>query len=303
MSKAAGGRNVLVIGASGYIGGAVAEHLRAAGHRVVATQRSGGSAPRAADEVRVADLTDPASLTAAVTPDIDVVVHAGVPSGDEALDAAGVDALLAPLRGTGRGYVHTSGVWVVGNTGARVADETTATDPLPIVGYRPRIEQRVLAAAADGVRASVLRPGVVHGRGAGMPAMLVDWAAEHGIGCYVGDPGRWAVVHVDDLADLYVAAVEHAPAGEVLHGVGEDGVSTVELAAAASRAAGVRQGAQSWAFADAAAVFGEPFAQALAIDQRVSAGRTRELLGWAPSRPGIVADLVSGSYGRVEQAA
>lgn len=66
---------VLLIGAAGYIGSAVAEHLEAAGHHVVALTRAAGSREAATRERRTGDLADPASLTRAVTPDIEAVVH------------------------------------------------------------------------------------------------------------------------------------------------------------------------------------------------------------------------------------
>ncbi|MFC4911895.1 NAD-dependent epimerase/dehydratase family protein [Actinomadura gamaensis] len=288
---------VLVIGATGYVGSALAERLADAGHEVVALARPGRTAVAGAAEVRTGDLADPAALTAAVTPDIDAVVHAGPPSGDAEADAAAIDALTAPLRGTGRAFVYTSGVWVLGATGAATADEASPTDPIPIVGYRPEIERRVLAAAEDGVRATVVRPGIVHGRGGGIPGMLVGWARADGAPRVVADPAvRWPMVHVDDLADLYAAVLADAPAGTVWHGVTEPAVPVGDLAGAAARAAGVTGEPSVWPLEKAAAELGEPFAQALALDQSVSAGQARDRLGWRPSRPDAVTDLQAGSY-------
>ncbi|HXV92752.1 MAG TPA: sugar nucleotide-binding protein, partial [Pseudonocardia sp.] len=268
------------------------------GHRVVALAKP-GTDPRvlpAAVELRTGDLADPVSLSAAVTPDIDAVVNLATPSGDAAVDSAATEALLAPLRGTGRALVYTSGVWVLGATGGRPVDETAPTDPIDIVGYRPRVEEQVLAAAGDGVRSVVVRPGVAHGRGGGIPALLVQLAAEHGAGLHVGeDAVRWPMVHVDDLADLFVLALDRAPAGAVLHGVAEPAVGTRELAHAAATAAGVTQ-VRPWPLDDARRALGRPFADALACDQTVAADRTRAGLGWAPRRPGAVTELTAGSY-------
>ncbi|MFC5182512.1 NAD-dependent epimerase/dehydratase family protein [Actinomadura harenae] len=288
---------VLVIGAGGYAGSALTERLVEAGHEVVALVRPGRTGSPGAAEVRQGDLADAASLTAAVSPDVDAVVNAATPSGDAALDAAAVDALTAPLRGSGRPFVYTSGVWVLGATGTGTLDEDAPTDPIPIVGYRPEIERRVLATAADGVRATVVRPGIVHGRGGGIPAMLVGWAAEDGGPRVVGDPSvRWPMVDVDDLGDLYAAVLADAPAGTVWHAVAEPAVPVRDLAAAAARATGADGAERVWAVEDAAMELGEPFAEALALDQSVGAEITRERLGWSPSRPGAVADLGEGSY-------
>ena len=296
----------LVLGATGYIGSVVAERLQAAGHDVVAMVRPDGDGVEAAPDVPVVagDLTDPESLTAAVTDDIDAVVHVATPTGDEATDLAAISALLAPLRSTGRALIYTSGVWVLGATAGRVAEETTPANAIPLVAYRPRIEAAVLDAAGDGVRSVVLRPGIAHGRGAGIPSMLVGWAQEHGEGTYVGEPDvRWPMVHVDDLADLFVAALERARPGAVLHGVAEIGVPAAALAEAAAASAGVGGRVTGRSVQEMAATIGAPFAEALALDQVVSSERTREAVGWSPTRSDAVTDIRNGSYAGALKAA
>ncbi|MFB6892158.1 SgcJ/EcaC family oxidoreductase [Kitasatospora sp. NPDC056327] len=294
---------ILLTGATGYIGSAVTEHLAAAGHQVVALTRGAEPRPgRAWHAQVVGDTTDPASLAGAVGPDIEGVIHLAPPSGDADVDTAVVEALAAPLRGTGRPFVYTSGVWVLGATGgAREVGEDAPTDPIGIVGYRPLIERRVLAEAAEGVRAVVVRPAVVYGRGGGIPAILVDRARGQGVPEYYGEEGvRWPTVHVDDLAGLFVAAVERAGAGTVWHGVGEPAVPVRELARAAGRAAGVLAAPHAVPVEQAAEVFGPLFAEALALDQSVSGAAARTVLGWQPERPGAVAELTAGSYRPVE---
>ncbi|MGA5192850.1 SgcJ/EcaC family oxidoreductase [Streptomyces exfoliatus] len=294
---------VLLTGATGYIGSAVTDHLAAAGHQVVALTRGAEPRPgRAWHAQLVGDTADPASLSGAVTPEIEAVIHLAPPSGDVDVDTAVIEALATPLRGTGRPFVYTSGVWVLGATGEtqEVGEETT-TDPIDIVGYRPLIERRVLAEAAEGVRAIVVRPGIVYGRGGGIPAILVDRARRQGAPEYYGEEGvRWPTVHVDDLAELFVAALERAEAGTVWHGVGDSAVPVRDLARAAGRAAGVLAAPQVVTVEQAAEVFGPLFADALALDQSVSGAAARSVLGWQPNRPRAVAELVSGSYRPVE---
>ncbi len=113
---------------------------------------------------------------------------------------------------------------------------------------------------------------------------------------------RWPMVHVDDLADLYVAALERADAGTLLHAVAEEAVPVVELAAAAARAAGVAGTVEAWPLGDARAALGALFADALALDQACSGSRARGLLGWQPRRPGAVDDLAEGSYAAIRAA-
>ncbi|MFD9791626.1 NAD-dependent epimerase/dehydratase family protein [Streptomyces sp. NPDC059070] len=282
---------VLLVGASGYIGSAVSSHLAAAGHQVVALVRTPGRSD-VRHEQRVADLTDPASLSRAVTSDIDAVINLATPTGDASADAAATTALTDPLRGTGRAFVYASGVWVLGATGPAAADESAPVNPLPIVGYRPSIERQVLDLAADGVRATVIRPGVVHGNGGGIPALLVELARKHGHPTYVGEGSvHWPMVHVEDLAELFVATVERAPAGSLWHGVAESSVLVRDLAAAAGAVAGVAGEPQPWPLEDARAELGAPFADALALDQTVSGEAARTGLDWLPRRAGAIADV------------
>lgn len=279
---------VMVIGGTGYIGQGVVRGLLGAGHVPVVAVRD----PRPSEiESRVADLSDPSSLRAAITPDIDAVVHAASPTGDWDADLEAVTALSASLEG--RALVYLSGVWVLGSAGHPV-DESAPPRPIELVAGRPRLEEHVLTAAD--VRGVVIRPGIVHGAGGGIPAMLVDWARHAGSGRYVGDPSvRWPLVHLDDLADLVVLAVELAEPGTLLHGVAEPAVPVAALAAAADVAAGGTGRSESWPQNEAAAELGEPFAVALALDQEV-VGTAARALGWSPSRPDAVTDLATGSY-------
>ncbi|MFE3447661.1 NAD-dependent epimerase/dehydratase family protein [Nonomuraea sp. NPDC059194] len=275
---------VLVLGATGYIGGAVVERLVERGHEVAALVRQQREIEGVKD-VRTGDLADLGSLKAAVTDDIDAIVHAAVLTGDKAHDLASVEALGKPI-------VYVSGVWVLGPT--RDGQEDSPVNPVAIVGDRPEVEQAVL-----GRGGIVVRPGVVHGRGAGIVSLLVGQAAERGVGAYVVGEDKtptWTFVHVDDLADLIVTAVEKGRPGAVYHGVAEEAVSVAEIARAASKVAGVREGAEPWPVEEAAQVFGGPFAEALALSQRAGARRTKEELGWEPGRPGALADLAEGSY-------
>jgi nucleoside-diphosphate-sugar epimerase len=294
---------VLVLGATGYIGSAVTERLTAAGHQVVALTRHRGHDPRLPHphQVRWGDIHVPGSLSDAVTPDIDAVVDVSNPSGDAAVDAAKIAALLEPLRGTGRALVYTSGVWVLGPTGPGSVDEDAPTRPIELVRERPEIEREVLAAAADGVRGVVIRPGIAHGRGSGIPALLVELARSHGGGRYVGAPVRWPMVHVDDLADLYVTAVERADAQGVIHAVAEEAVPVVDLAAAAARGIGAAGPVEPWPIAQARATLGRAYADALALDQACSGYRARRL-GWQPRGVRAVEDLSVGSYVRPRAA-
>lgn len=290
---------VLLTGATGYIGSAVAEKLKDAGHEVLALARSDAAHERLAGRgyspVR-GDMTD-ADGVAALARDADAVVHAAntQDAANAAADAALTTAVLRALEGTGKPFVYTSGVWTVGGTGDGYADEAWTPNSIPLVAWRVPIEATVLAAAAQNVRSVVIRPVIVYGRGGGIPAMFVEEARSRGA-VRVVDDGRqeWPFVHVDDLADLYVRALD-APAGTLLHGGSGTSYPLRDVAVAASVAGGADGKMASWTLDEARKEFGG-FADALALHQRISGARARELLGWAPKRASLIEDIVTGSY-------
>ncbi|HEX2076309.1 MAG TPA: NAD-dependent epimerase/dehydratase family protein [Longimicrobium sp.] len=287
---------VFVTGATGYVGTAVVEALRAAGHGVVGLARSKDAAAKLAArgaEALLGSLED-LDVLARGAREADAVIHAGATgrAGQDAVDTAAVGAMLHAMEGSGKPFLYTSGLWVLGDTGDRVADEDAPLRPAAIVAWRAEVERGVIDAAKRGLRPVVLRPGVVYGRGGGTPGTFVSSARRKGIVRYAGDGRqRWAFVHVEDLADLYVLALD-APAGTVLNAVSGPSLPVREVAEAAAEANGAR--AEAWPLEDARAVLGV-YADALALDQQVSAERARSL-GWTPSRPAVLDELRAGSY-------
>ena len=210
---------ILVTGASGYIGVAVCEALRSAGHQPLGMARSPESARQLESRgflVCQGDLHDAASLQEA-TRGVDAVIHAARDQGPNGgPDRAATETLLRALEGSRRAFVYSSGTWVIGDTGGRMVGEISPLNTPPAVAWRPPVEQMVLSAADRGVASVVLRPGNVFGRKGGRIAQFFLDAAARGVVRVVG-PGRnhWSTVHIDDLADLYVRAVTQAPAGEL----------------------------------------------------------------------------------------
>jgi nucleoside-diphosphate-sugar epimerase len=280
--------NVFLTGATGYIGEALVRALHRAGHGAVGLARSRAKAEARGlparfveGDMRAPDRWRDEAARA------DAAVHLGMEMGPAAaeVDRTALEALL--LAGRGRPVVFTSGVWVLGSTGDRAADETAETAPAALVAWRPAHERRALEGGA-----AVVRPGIVFGGRGGIMASLFESADREGAVTYVGDgENRWTFVHREDLADLYVRLLEAwaaVPAGERLfHAVGGAGERMVEVARAASAAAGRGGDARAWALAEAREKLGA-YADALALDQVVLAPRAERLLGWRPRWRGFV---------------
>jgi nucleoside-diphosphate-sugar epimerase len=164
------------------------------------------------------------------------------------------------------------------------------------VAWRLGVEQSVLDAARKGVRAIVIRPAIVYGRGRGIPADFVQSARETGEARYVGEgQNRWPMVPVQDLATLYLLALDKAAAGTLLHAADGSTFHVRELAEAASFGAGAGGRIEPWPLEEARKTLGA-YADALALDQLVSAEKARIMLGWKPQAVSVVEDLRRGSY-------
>jgi nucleoside-diphosphate-sugar epimerase len=300
-----GGQNqmeVFLTGATGYIGSAIAEALQKAGHKVTGLARTPEKAKQLESRgVRacLGDLLKPETVAAPARAADGVIHTANTNDANSAkADAAVVGAILKALEGTGKPFVYTSGVWVLGSTGDKVADEQAPLNPTPLVAQRPAVEKEVLGCKGRGVRAIVIRPALVYGRGGSIPRMLAQSARETGAARYVGDgQNRWPFVDVEDLAQLYVLALEKAAPGSLYHASQGPSYRVREVAEAASIGAGAKGKTQAVPLDEARKTM-YAFADALVLDQQVSGEKARKELGWSPRAASVLEDLKTGSYAR-----
>lgn len=165
-------------------------------------------------------------------------------------------------------------------------------------GQRAATALLTLSLSGTGVRSSVLRlPPTVHGDGdQGFMATLVGVARERGVAGFVGDgANRWPAVHRSDAARLARLALEGAPAGSVLHAVGDEGVALREVAETMGRHLGLP--AASVAPADAVAHFGY-LGFFVGLDSPATSAITRQLLAWEPTGRRLLEDLDEEHYYR-----
>ena len=283
---------IFVTGATGYIGFEVASALRRAGYEVWGLARSPEKATAlAAAEVHpvVGTLQDPGDWREAAE-ECSVLVHAAADSqGDTlAVDAATVDVLLAAARlgPQPTTLVYTSGVWVYGSSGDKLVDETSPTNPMRMVSRRPATERKILN--TDGIRALVVRPGCVYGRRGGLTGMWFHGAAnERALGCIGDGSNRWAMVHVDDLADLYVRLIDSGIAGEVFNATDRSRATVSEMVRAVARVTGFAGEIRHVPLKEAHEAMGD-FAECLAVDQHVDSRKAVRRLGWQPRHGGFV---------------
>jgi nucleoside-diphosphate-sugar epimerase len=266
---------VFVTGAPGFIGTAVVRELLDARHQVVGLTRSDTGAEvlkEAGAELHRGSLDDLDSLHRGAA-EASGVIHLafGHDLSDFAAalttDLHAVETMGAALEGTGKPFVIT----------AHLRGEASANAVLLLSGVRSSVVS--------------LSPSV-HGEGDhhGFVPRLITIAREKGVSAYIGDgANRWPAVHRLDAAHLFRLALEAAPAGSQLDGVGDEGVPFRDIAEVIGRHLNLPVVSISGEEADAH--FGAFLGAVAARDFPRSSVRTQELLGWRPVHPGLIADI------------
>ncbi len=221
---------VLVTGATGFVGGAVARHLVARGDRIQVLVRPTADRRLLAGldvEVVEGDLRDPASLAHALA-DVDVCYHVGAtytlwsrdPRELYESNVIGTRNLLAAAERAGtRRIVYTSSVGTLGIPPGGVGTETTPVSLADMVGHYKRskylAEREAEAAAARGVPVVIVNPSTPVGPGDVKPTptgqVIVDFLNGR-MPAYV-DTGL-NLIDVDDVAAGHLLAAERGRVGE-----------------------------------------------------------------------------------------
>lgn len=291
---------VFITGGTGYVGSVLVEKLVASGHDVRALARSEASSAALRDagaQPVVGELAH-VDLLRSEAAGADAVIHAAVDyamtAESQATELAAVAALAegAGSQSAARPFVYTSTGLVYGFDPEQDRNEDAELPELSAQPVKAAAERIVLG--APGITPIVIRAGLVYGRGgSGLVTGLIDSAARTGGATYISEgTNTWSPVHVDDLAALYLAAVE-SPAPGVFNAVGPTPFSFRELA----EAIGALTGAQPVSIPmDVAVQQLGPFAQVLTTTSTMSATKARETFGWTPAGVALLDDVRAGSY-------
>lgn len=291
---------VLVTGSTGYVGSAICEVLKSAGHVVVAMtrrQEKASSLQALGYEAVVADVEDASALRQAAQ-QANAVIHAALhwDSRTGERDRAATETILSTLEGSSKPFIYTSGVWVMGDTRGRMLGEISVLRTPSLVAWRPPVEDLVLAARERGVQSMVFRPGMVFGRKGGFLAGMFNEARERDAVYYIGrGDNHWPCVHVADLATLYARAVGAPAAGELFIAAGGMPQPVKKIALAVAKACGIEGKVESLPLEEARRQMGD-MADCLAMDNKVGSTKAARFFGWSVKHPSIFDEIFSGSY-------
>lgn len=298
---------IFMTGASGYIGGTVADALIKAGQSISGLARTEDAAARlrahGIEPVR-GDLSSHS------------VVRNAARAADAVLNCANADdgfvvaAIIEGLAGSGKAFLHTSGSSVVGDKAAgklspKIHHEDTPLEPLPEKIQRVAVDRAVLASAAQGVRSVVLCPCLIYGQGRGAHSdsiqvpNLIRQAVKSGVPRYIGaGENIWSTVHIDDVAGAYLLALEAARAGS-FYFIENGEASLKSIVESIARLLGGKRSPESWSIDAAVTEWGPQAAWfSLGGNSRVSAEKARKMLGWSPAGADLFYEIEQGWYRR-----
>ena len=220
---------ILVVGASGKLGGDVARRLLALGISVRAISREPnrlGALRELGAEVLQGDLTDPGSLASACrgVEKVLAAAHAFTGAGANAMvrvDGAGNRALIDAARAAGVShFVFTSAC-------------TGPDDPVDFFRVKYGVEQYL---RASGLPFTILRPAAFmedHAERIGRPVMQKGWTVVFGRG-----EGLVNYVSAGDVAQVATMVLREAPRNDIIRIAGPENLSAIEVVRTYERVAG-----------------------------------------------------------------
>lgn len=284
-------KNIFLTGVTGYIGGSVAAKLVSNGCQVTALLRK----PADAEKVQamgiqtvIGNIDDPALIRRQLA-HADAFINTA-----SADDPYFIALVLEALAGTGKVFIQTSGSSIVADKAAGTFAAITPLTDLPEKYIlektgRVAIDKAVIDAAKNGVHSIVICPPMVYGKGLGLKAdsiqipALYATARNLGQAVMIGEGrNRWSNVHIEDLANLYVLALEKATAGSFFYA--ENGVNSLaEIAETIREKLALTTPIKKLSMDEAIALWGPEGAHTgFGSNSFLSAGKACQELGWKP---------------------
>lgn len=301
---------ILILGATGYIGNALALSLLRNNHKVYGLARDPASANRLARHEIIPVLASTEDSDAYIqlikTAHIDVVVDCvGAKQTSAKVLSDVMEAGKERLKegGAKLGFVYTSGTWMHGSSKERGSDlDPVGTDyakaqPPRLVAWRPQVERDVLS-ARDVLDTVVVRPALVYGRkhvvwhSFLLPLLAAaNRGTEDDIEIRLEPSSRPGLIHVDDVAEGLRCAIEKLPliSGTSVYPVFDlmtSQESMQDIFNSFGEAVGLKGKVKLVSPSE-----DDVFAEAFQTSRNGDSSRAEQLLGWVPKRRGFVANM------------
>lgn len=300
--------SILITGATGFVGSALAQHLHQQGHTLTAAvRRITDSLPSRVQQTPIGDLLPNADWIPALN-DVDTIIHLAARvhvMHDTATDpltefrrtntAATLNLAQQAATAGVRRLIYLSSIKVNGETtesGQPFMTEETSSSGAALDPYgqsKQEAEQGLrLVAQQTGLEVVIIRPPLVYGVGVkGNFQSMMNWLHK-GIPLPLGKIyNQRSLVALGNLVDLITICINHPAAANqtFLVSDGED-LSTTELLQRLSRALGKPDRLlpipQGWLETALTLVGKRAIAQRLCGNLQVDISKTRDLLGWTP---------------------
>ncbi|EPE28904.1 NAD(P)-binding Rossmann-fold containing protein [Glarea lozoyensis ATCC 20868] len=300
--------NVLIIGATGYIGQAICSSLiRSGDHRVFGLARTPAKAKELGKEEVIpilGSIAENAELLKTIDAEhINIVVDAAGANQEshvllEALKKIGAARLEAASKSgitiPKLGFIYCSGTWLHGisnkpvNDLIPVAAFNSPNAPAELTSWRPALENAILA-ARDVLDVIIIRPALVYGRSGAIWSAFFNPILEavkkdtDSVAIPLDANSRPGLVHVDDVASGFHAAVEKLP---LISGTGVYPIFDLVTSQESMRDI-IEFAAKELGYKGKVELVGpgeDLFAKAMSTSMNGSSGRAKQLLGWEPKR-------------------
>jgi len=198
-----------------------------------------------------------------------------------------VEALLGALKGSGKPFIYTSGVWVYGDTRGSMAGECRCCTRrlMSPGGRRRRVGPRIESPTACRARCCA-QAWSMAGAAAASPPCSATPASMALVKCrrrrepLVDDPR-------DDPGRAFTSACSPSRRRRAVRGTAEDRPSRFrKIALAVTRACGIEGNIEVVPLDQARATLG-PMADCLVLDQRVGSTKATRYFGWSAHQPSI----------------
>ncbi|MEQ8676077.1 MAG: NAD(P)-dependent oxidoreductase [Aggregatilineales bacterium] len=250
------GQNVLVTGATGFLGGVITRQLTAYGAKVKALARRPDRDAFIRDlpnvEIVTGDITDAASMQS-VMQGVDIVIHSaaaldGNIHDQRKINRDGTRNVMQAAADAGvKRVVHISTISVYGyGVSGDVTEQTPPApghDPYPITKLEAEQVVQEIGSARD-LPYTIIRPGMIYGSNSSMWTKTMFKIARRKPTIFIGDgSGSAFPIFVEDVADMVIKLATHENAlGEIFNCTPDPSPTWREFLGAYSQLAGH----QSW---------------------------------------------------------